>query len=218
MTNVSAPGPVSPHANRTKGEQQTDSQAAIARAEAQRQEGLGKTEQAEAPAKFLGRTQDNTDFGAAARERLMAKQKRMRIASTIRLFVLGFLVIFLLGAGGFGYYQWDNRLVARTTDTRSCTVSFGNSEERITGTRTFSYQFTEIMGYQFRDNSKVDEKTSIDVNGTPMTIIAMTGRQYEPIHVGMGEKGKQVIPKADMYAFTVDNKRTVMVEYRAFCR
>lgn len=158
------------------------------------------------------------DTGVQARERLTVKQKALRVASMIRLFIVGFIVIFLLAAGGYGYYQWDKRLVATTTDTRSCSVKIGDGDNTITGTRSYTYKFTEFMGYQFRDTRKVDEKTQIAINGTPITIIAMSGKNYTPIHVGMGEKGVQIIPKADMYAFTLDGKQTTMVEYRAFCR
>ena len=157
------------------------------------------------------------DPGAIARERIATRAQRFKTAM-IRTYLLITLVIFI-GIGGvvkYGHMQYVES-GSRYSDYRPCKYENEKHGVTITGRRSYSYMQHSVFGFQFRDTSKVDEQTQIDVAGDSITVVGLSPENWWTIYVGPGERGIQILKPAQTYVFTTDEKAAV-VNYNDFCR
>jgi hypothetical protein len=157
------------------------------------------------------------DPGAIARERVVSRGNRVKVA-LVRTYLLITLVIFL-GIGGlakYGHMQYVESGM-RYSDYRPCKYENEKHGVVITGRRSYSYMQHSVFGFQFRDMSKVDEQTQIDVTGDSITVVGMSPENWWSLYVGPGERGIQILKPAQTYVFTSDKKAAV-VNYNDFCR
>jgi len=156
------------------------------------------------------------DAGQAAKEKLTVKQAAIKTAYMVRFTILSFIGFFLLGLAGYGAWAWEHRVQSAFTDYRTCSVKVGNKE--VTGTRSFTYPFTEVLGYRFIDTKHIHQETKIDIRGDAITIVGTQGDKWWAIPVGTGERGVQLLKPADAYTFVIDGKDAGVIEYNSFCR
>jgi hypothetical protein len=157
------------------------------------------------------------DPGSIARDRMNARAAQLKKVM-VRTYLLITLVLF--GAvGGLGYYGYNEYTTSgvRYVDYRPCKYEDEKTGITITGRRSYSYMQHSILGFQFRDTSKVDEQTQIDVNGSAITVVGLSKDSWYSLYVDTGEQGIQILKPAMSYVFTTQ-KKAAYVGYDSFCR
>lgn len=124
------------------------------------------------------------------------------------------LAIVVIGAGG--YYAYSTRSTGYLNDYRTCEMDVGGYS--LTGTRTYSYPFTDVLGWRSIDKSRIIEKTLIDVRGTGMVIVSSKGSEQPVVTiVSEGERGTAALKPADSYTFII-NKKAAAISHAALCK
>jgi len=147
----------------------------------------------------------------ASRAAAAAKVAKRILYRTIA-FIL-FISVVVIGAGG--YYVYATSTKGYVTDHRSCELDVGGYT--VTGERTYSYPYTDFLMWRNIDKTTVTEKTLIDVKGTAMTVVGITGEDSVVTSIGEGERGTAVIKAADTYVFMI-NKKVASKSYKTFCK
>lgn len=155
-----------------------------------------------------------SDPGVLAR---LALEKRIKKAKRKRRIFWGVMVLIALLLGGLYYLATTYIKPIRDQHVRMCAISAGEGNYFATGQRVYDYSYYSLFGFQLVDSSTRTEKTSVNINGQKMIIVGITGKNYETVHVGQGEKGQQVIEAADQYVFVI-NDEVKMITYEGFCR
>lgn len=155
------------------------------------------------------------DAGIKARDLLEERSKSRNKFHRFLIALTVFLVLITVSiAGILGKYAYDTKVVGRFNDMRMCSTIVG--KYRLTGTRTYSYPYVEILGYRLIDSSKILEETKIDIKGNTVTVVGIDSDQWWSIYIGKGEQGTYKLKQADTYIFTSDDNVGV-VDYSAFC-
>lgn len=149
------------------------------------------------------------------------KEKAVRKAKAIAMNVVGILIGVLIAAAlGTALYIHDTNALTkkRVTDLRECEITFKDGS-RLTGHRTYSYQYNELFGWRWYDASTVVERTSIRILGEAVSIVGVNkGDESWSLHVGQGEDRLQLVIPAERYVFMYGDKRvTAVVDYREIC-
>jgi hypothetical protein len=139
----------------------------------------------------------------------------MTIKRFVRRLMLGFSLLLILSLGGLGYYAHATKVTGYVTDTRSCSLEIDGKE--LTGTREYSYPFTEILGFRLIDTKHIEETTKVDIRGESLRVVGLNNTEWWTVKVGVGEKGIQQLKPAHTYTFVLGDKVGV-VPYRAFCK
>lgn len=147
----------------------------------------------------------------AGRAAAAARAAKRILYKTIAIIL--FISVVVIGAGG--YYVYATSTKGYVTDHRSCELDVGGYT--VTGERTYSYPYTDFLMWRNIDKTTVTEKTLIDVKGTAMTIVGITGEESVVTPVGEGERGTAVIKAADTYVFMI-NKKVAAKSYKSFCK
>lgn len=147
----------------------------------------------------------------AGRAAAAAKAAKRLLYKTIA-FIL-FISVIVIGAGG--YYAYATSTKGYVTDHRSCAVDVGGYS--LTGERTYSYPYVDVLGWRSIRKSEVVEKTLLDVTGTGITVVGITGEDAVVTTVGEGERGTALIKVADTYVFMI-NKKVAAKSYKTFCK
>jgi hypothetical protein len=101
---------------------------------------------------------------------------------------------------------------------KHCAVKFP-SGETLSGTREFIYQYRSIFGFKLIDEATVLEKTHVNIEGEPMTIVGLNPVDWYAIPIGPGERYRQLLKKADVLTFVMrDRKETAVINYDEFCK
>lgn len=159
---------------------------------------------------------EKRDAGILASDRIRERSAAARVAFWVKT-TLWLVAGLVLACGtAFGAWAYEKRLTGYVTDERPCSFSVGKQE--ITGTRYYSYPFTEILGFRFIDTSVIDVKTELDVRGDSMLIVGHKGIDWWAVDVGVGEKGIQALKPADFYTFVVAKNQVGVVNDNALCK
>ncbi len=156
------------------------------------------------------------DAGTQARDRLKLRAAARKSLKILRWTLFSLVLLALAAASAFGYWAWNTRVTGYTQDTRTCQAVIGKTT--LTGFRTFSYPFTDILGFRFIDKSNITESTRLDIKGDAITIVGAKDDKWWAIPIGMGERGNQLLKPAATYTFVINNKEAGVVEYGSFCR
>lgn len=144
--------------------------------------------------------------------RSAAKVAKRILYRTIAVAVVAAIV--LIGAGS--YYAYSTRTTGYLNDYRTCEMDVGGYS--LTGTRTYSYPFTDVLGWRSIDKSRIIEKTLIDVKGTGMIIVSSKGSDQPVVTiVSEGERGTAALKPADSYTFII-NKKASAISHSALCK
>lgn len=162
---------------------------------------------------------ETPDVGILARD-LMEKKaevKRLKRRRLIDRSLFWVLILIALSFAGYGVYQLvlANYETGRYYDTRECKVSSANLT--VTGKRTYSYPFKSLFGFRLVDENSVKEKTTLTLNGSPMTIVGTSKDRWWGIRLAQGDRNVQILRDADVYTFTTD-KGIAVVTYKGFCQ
>ena len=115
--------------------------------------------------------------------------------------------------------QWDD--VKPEMVYKQCKVEFQNGPA-MTGTREFVYQYRTVLGFKVHVKDSVMEKTYVNVNGEPLTIIGVNrgAENWFAVHMGPGEKNLLLLKEADTYSFVLHDKKDMaaVVRYEDFCK
>lgn len=158
------------------------------------------------------------DAGIKAAERVRARKETVvKAARRFHMLVTLLLILAACGIAAYGDYLWRNKTTGYNVDERPCHAEIGKQE--VSGKRTYSYPYFEIMGFRFLDTSKVTERTQIDVRGTPFTVVGLKGEaQWKGYPVSSGERGILILDQADTYVFFYDEKSVGAVSYNTLCK
>lgn len=161
----------------------------------------------------------DNDAGIRAAER--ARQRAVLYKNAARkIFVTICMLVFLAVACvvGLGYYLWTQRVTTLVTDERPCSLKI-TENLTITGKRSYSYPYTELMGFGWRRNDQITTKTQIDVPSKGLTVIGLndTDETWWAFPIGQAEGGIRILKPADRYVFHVGNDVGV-VTATTFCR
>lgn len=163
--------------------------------------------------------EEPTDVGAIARELMERKAevkrlKRKRIIDRIVFWLIALSCLVVAGVVGWKVLV-ANYEEGRYYDTRECKVSSANLT--VNGKRTYSYPFKSLFGFRLVDENNVKEKTTLTLNGTPMTIVGTSNDRWWGIRLAQGDRNVQILRDADMYTFTTD-KGIAVTTYKGFCQ
>ena len=114
------------------------------------------------------------DPGAEARERL---QKRSFSQAFRKVLLKMFMVVLvvLAGWGAMAFAAISKEMTTgTTTDYRECKWPIGKLE--ITGRRSFTYPYTEVLGHRIIDTSRVTESTTINLPRDAVTVVGITDK------------------------------------------
>lgn len=129
------------------------------------------------------------------------------------------LILILLFVGVVGYGLYYNLQTVRDQHVRMCAVKQGEGKEGyfVTGQRVYDYTYHTLFGYQLQNKAERVEKSQLNVTGQKMLVVELTGNDYQTVKIGQGEKGTQVLARADRYMFIIDDE-VKMISYEGFCR
>jgi hypothetical protein len=159
-----------------------------------------------------------------AKKRMEARQAfTQRLKTRVRAFLfavwsLAFLCI--VGAGVWGYYNFKTIVPAwdkYTSAQKNCIFKVG--ERTVTGTRTVSYRYYQILNWRAHDESTVETETRLDINGNGMTVIQYVDGKAEKLAISDGEKYRPLLKPAEKYSFFMDNgKNFAELSFNDICR
>lgn len=149
------------------------------------------------------------------------KEKAIQRVKSVAMNVVGiFIGLLITAALSTAFYIHDTNALTkkRVTDLRDCEINFKDGS-RLTGHRTYSYQYRELFGWRWYDSSTVIERTSIRILGEAVSIVGVNkGDESWSLHVGQGEDRMQLVIPAERYVFMYGDKRTTaVVDYREIC-
>lgn len=163
-----------------------------------------------------GEVKQPKDAGSEAAT-IMRERNDKKLKFHIRLMrdmLVGVLIVTVLAVVGIGITLYQNRITGFEPYERQCKVEVGRVT--IMGTRTFHQPFTEIQGHRIVDKSKILEKTTMSVKGSPYNVLLIKGKESKLVKAGLGEVGTLPLEAADQYVFVVDGT-PVMVDYQTLC-
>lgn len=155
-----------------------------------------------------------SDPGVLAR---LALEKRIKKAKRKRRLFWGMILLLAALLGGLYYLATTYIKPIRDQHVRMCAISAGEGNYFATGQRVYDYGYYSLFGFQIVDNSTRTEKTEVNINGQKMIVVGISGKDYKTVHVGQGEKGRQVLERAEQYVFVI-NDQVKMISYEGFCR
>lgn len=157
-----------------------------------------------------------TDAGANAAERIRTKssayQKAKRVFNTIVGGILALAIVIIASAG---YYAYSTKTVGHFTDSRPCSWKVG--EVVVTGTRTYTYPYTQIFNFRSINTDLIEERTSLNVDGNGITIIGLNNDTWWSTSVKEGERGAQILKPSTSYVFQI-GKNIGVAKYGEFCK
>lgn len=159
-----------------------------------------------------------------AKKRMEARQAfTARLKQRVRAFVMAvWALVFLgmVGAGVWGYYNFKTIVPAwdkYTSAQKNCIFKVG--ERTVTGTRTVSYRYYQILDWRAHDESTVETETRLDINGNGMTVIQYIDGKAEKLAVSDGEKYRPLLKPAERYSFFMDNgKNFAELSFNDICK
>jgi hypothetical protein len=159
-----------------------------------------------------------------AKKRMEARQAfTQRLKTRIRAFlfaVWSLVFLCIVGAGVWGYYNFKTIVPAwdkYTSAQKNCIFKVG--ERTVTGTRTVSYRYYQILDWRAHDESTVETETRLDVSGNGMTVIQYVNGKPEKLAISDGEKYRQLLTPAEKYSFFMDNgKNFAELSFNDICR
>lgn len=177
------------------------------------------------------------DKGAKARAKLIARNALRRTRKIIRWTIAASISLIIILAALVVTYAYKTATKGRINYEIGCSYKFRDGYE-ITGKRTFSEPYTELMGWRNVNTKEVTERTVIDIKGDAISILGQYTKlkpidpetneappaeeRWWGINVGLAEKGVQILKGADNYTFVVDTtkgpKKLGVVKYEDFCR
>lgn len=175
--------------------------------------------------------QDSLDDGkhkAAAEERARKRMEgrqafTLRLKQRVRAFMMAvWALIFLamVGAGAWAYYNFKTIVPAwdkYTSAQKNCIFKVG--ERTVTGTRSISYRYYQILNWRAHDESTVSTETRLDVSGNGMTVIQYVNGKAEKLAISDGEKYRQLLAPAEKYSFFMDNgKNFAELSFNDICK
>ena len=155
------------------------------------------------------------DAGAKARELLEKRSVARSVANFLTKLYIVISILAILAIAGGGYWVYQNRATGFLIDERQCHFKLPNYE--VTGTRKYSYGFTEYFGWRVIDTKVITEETRIDVVGVGMLIVGNSAGDWWSTRIKDGERGTQLLKNFNSYTFIVDNAVGV-VEYDKLCK
>ena len=156
------------------------------------------------------------DAGVIAAARLRERSKARRFGAFLTKVYVFLTIAFFATTGLFGYDQWTGRDTGYAVDTRPCEYKL-NDRVTVTGVRTYSYPYFDVMGMRFIEKDKVTEETKVDVRGKAFAVVGITGEDWWGTSVDQGERGIQLLEKHDTYTFVFEEGIGV-VPYSKLCR
>lgn len=171
---------------------------------------------------------DSAEQKAAAEERAKKRMEARqaftaRLKQRVRAFMMAvWSLVFLgmVGAGVWGYYNFKTIVPAwdkYTSAQKNCIFKVG--ERTVTGTRTVSYRYYQILDWRAHDESTVETETRLDINGNGMTVIQYIDGKAEKLAVSDGEKYRPLLKPAERYSFFMDNgKNFAELSFNDICK
>lgn len=103
------------------------------------------------------------------------------------------------------------------TDSRSCVIAFPNGE-KLEGTRTYAYRYSELFGWRLYDSNTVVTETRLNIVGESVSIAGVAKENWS-INIVEGERYKQLIQPADTYVVMLGKERvTAFVTDKNMCK
>jgi len=168
----------------------------------------------------LAPPRDHTkDKGLLAKDKLMVRSRAQKIKQAmVRLYVgLTLLILIALGAAGWLIYQEYQKPGKLQSYYRNCSYTNEQSGIEITGKREYFYRDKNIFGFHLREISDLEDKTTIDVRGEPMTVVGMSEGKWWSKYSDMGERGALPVKAADVYVIST-KKVGFPIPYAEFCK
>lgn len=175
---------------------------------------------------------NQTDKGLLAKAKLGARRAARRTAKIFRWTVTLSISLLIIAAAIIVTYAYKTMETGRFTDERSCSVKLGGDLE-LTGKRSYTYRYNQILGYRFIDTRKIFEKTTLDLRNQTMTVVGQYTRakpvdqttgevpaveeRWWGINIDGGDRGQQILKGADNYTFVV-GKKIGVIKYEEFCK
>lgn len=172
------------------------------------------------------------DKGILAKAKLGARRAARRTAKIFRWTVTLSISLLIIAAAIIATYAYKTMETGRFTDERSCSVKLGGDLE-LTGKRSYTYRYNQILGYRFIDTRKIFEKTTLDLRNQTMTVVGQYTRakpvdqttgevpaveeRWWGINIDGGDRGQQILKGADNYTFVV-GKKIGVIKYEEFCK
>lgn len=159
-----------------------------------------------------------------AKKRMEARQAfTVRLKQRVRAFMMAvwaLIILVMVGAGVWGYYNFKTIVPAwdkYTSAQKNCIFKVG--ERTVTGTRTVSYRYYQILNWRAHDESTVETETRLDINGNGMTVIQYVDGKAEKLAVSDGEKYRPLLKPAEKYSFFMDNgKNFAELSFNDICK
>lgn len=160
------------------------------------------------------RGEDN-DGGADARVRLNDRRLAYLFRRMLFRTFLVVLAILTLALAGLFAYAKATMVEGTTTDNRECRWPVGKIE--ITGTRSYTYPYRDILGHRTIDKSRVYEKTTIVLPKELTTVVGVNrdGKWYGE-QSGGSAVGQLILKRADYYT-VVSGQNFGGFNYDDFC-
>lgn len=178
---------------------------------------------------------DNAELEAQERhERELQKKirrvelrKKLRKCMSVGFKSLLILALLALAVFALGQYIEGDRKGGFTqksvTDFRECRIPIPGSEDYITGTRSYSYKYSQFGDWRWLDTTTIEEETRINIEGNGMTIIGTSAgkssRESWTKNIDIGERYSQPLQREERYTFVIGSKRQIVViDYNEMCR
>lgn len=159
-----------------------------------------------------------------AKKRMEARQAfTVRLKQRVRAFMMAvwaLIILGMIGAGVWGYYNFKTIVPAwdkYTSAQKNCIFKVG--ERTVTGSRTVSYRYYQILNWRAHDENTVSTETRLDVSGNGMTVIQYIDGKAEKLAISDGEKYRQLLAPAEKYSFFMDNgKNFAELSFNDICK
>lgn len=199
---------------------------------------IATREEAEAPKPH------RPDAGERARAKLKARNVAKALIRKVLIITAVLIVLFVASMIGTGYYLWQTKTTRYVTDERNCSVTLSGGVT-ITGKRSYSYPYHELLGIGWRETAKVDVRTRIDVPSKGITVMGLVDQVPLPVveetqdgkepakkpapkmleggkwwgfTIGQAEGGIRNLSPADTYIFVTGANEMTAVASTSFCR
>lgn len=164
------------------------------------------------------------DAEERAKARMVARSAfTARLKARVRAFMMAvwaLIILVMVGAGVWGYYNFKTIVPAwdkYTSAQKNCIFKVG--ERTVTGTRTVSYRYYQILNWRAHDESAVETETRLDIAGNGMTVIQYVDGKAEKLAISDGEKYRPLLKPADRYSFFMDNgKNFAELSFNDICK
>lgn len=154
-------------------------------------------------------------------DKVKIKALLTRVYGTLKTLLFTFIVlaILILSIKGWSMLERSGGITTHNvTDSRSCLVKF-SGDNKLTGTRSYSYQYTELFGWRWYDKNTVSTETRLTIAGEPVTIVGIGGKEPWSVNISMGEQYRQLLKPAEEYVILYgDKKLTTVIKSSDMCK